>query len=286
MAGVSTKDIKLRIRSMENTKQITKAMEMVAASKLRRAQERVQKSQPYFEVLYQTICDIAVSNRDFSSRFARPASGNKTCYIVIAGDRGLAGGYNSNVLKMAVELMKGKEDISVLPIGKKSLEYFRSHGYNIVTDTYAEAATLSMSKCFSLARSLCRDFMNGKFDKVRLVYTNYVSILTQTPSAMPILPVTLTGAQDPSIQPSKTFTLYEPSVEEVFNSIVPECVGGLIYGALCESLASELSARRTAMDAATKNAEEMIDDLSLKYNRARQAAITQEITEIVAGADA
>lgn len=284
MAGVSMKNIKLRIRSMESTKQITKAMEMVAASKLRRAQERVLKSRPYFEVLYQTVTDIGMSNRDFSSPYVRPRDIRATCCIVIAGDRGLAGGYNHNILKLAEEHMAGKQ-ATVLPIGKKALEHFRAHGYPILTDAYAEAAALSISDCFTMAHSVCRTFLDGGFDEVYLSYTNFASVLVQTPCVLPLLPL---AAPEKSArpQPARPLTIYEPSSEAVFNTMIPEYLGGLIYGALCESIASELGARRTAMDAATQNAEDMIGDLSLKYNRARQGAITQEITEIVAGADA
>lgn len=278
------KDIKLRIRSMESTKQITKAMEMVAASKLRRAQDRVQKSRPYFEVLYQAVTDIGMGNFDVSSPYVCRRDVKSACYIVIAGDRGLAGGYNHNILKLAEEKMADQNAV-VLPIGKKALEHFRAHGYSILTDAYAEAAALSISDCFTMARSVCKEFRSEQFDEVHLAYTSFASILVQTPCILPVLPLAAPErpVQHPGVQQQ---TLYEPSSEAVFDAIIPEYMGGMIYGALCESVASELGARRTAMDAATKNAEDMIDDLSLKYNRARQGAITQEITEIVAGADA
>ena len=281
MAGVSMKDIKLRIRSMESTKQITKAMEMVASSKLRRAQERVLTSRPYFEALYETVTGIAAENWDFSSPYVQVREEGPVCEIVIAGDRGLAGGYNHNVIKLAQEDVKGK-DAAILPVGKKALEYFRSHGHTVISDAYAEAAGLTSGDCFSLAKAICDGYREGKYSAVRLVYTSFVSVLTQTPYVLPLLPLPAPEKHEKA----RELSLYDPSSESVFNAIVPEYLGGLIYGALCESVASELGARRTAMDAATKNAEEMIDDLSLKYNRARQGAITQEITEIVAGADA
>ena len=281
MAGVSMKDIKLRIRSMESTKQITKAMEMVASSKLRRAQERMLTSRPYFEALYETVTGIAAENWDFSSPYVQVREEGPICEIVIAGDRGLAGGYNHNVIKLAQEDVKGK-DAAILPVGKKALEYFRSLGHTVISDAYAEAAGLTSGDCFSLAKAICDGYRTGKYSAVRLVYTSFVSVLTQTPYVLPLLPLPAPEKHEKA----RELTLYDPSSESVFNAIVPEYLGGLIYGALCESVASELGARRTAMDAATKNAEEMIDDLSLKYNRARQGAITQEITEIVAGADA
>ena len=158
MAGVSTKDIKNRIRSMESTKQITKAMEMVAASKLRQAQNRVTNSRPYFEILYRTITDIVDSNRDFSSPYLRSRDGNRALYIVIAGDRGLAGGYNSNILKLSTAEMEGKE-ATVLPIDKKAVDYFRSHGVKILTDSYAEAGDVSIVDCFSIAKSLSKAYL-------------------------------------------------------------------------------------------------------------------------------
>ena len=280
MAGVSMKDIKSRIRSMESTKQITKAMEMVAASKLRGAQDRAVSSRPYFETLYATMNDIADSTMDFVSPYLRRKEG-KTLYIVIAGDRGLAGGYNSNVLKLAWGKMQGAPS-AVLPIGKKALDFFRQRSAEILTDGYAVAGEVSVGDCFSAAKLLSRRFLDGEFTSVQLVYTHFASMLSQLPCEMELLPIRVSGQKD---NRPKKFVLYESGPLSVFDAIVPEYLGGLLYGALCESVASEQAARRMAMDSATKNAEEMIDDLSLKYNRARQGAITQEITEIVAGAE-
>ena len=280
MAGVSMKDIKSRIRSMESTKQITKAMEMVAASKLRGAQDRAVSSRPYFETLYATMNDIADSTMDFVSPYLRRKEG-KTLYIVIAGDRGLAGGYNSNVLKLAWGKMQSAPS-AVLPIGKKALDFFRQRGAEILTDGYAVAGEVSVGDCFSAAKLLSRRFLAGEFTSVQLVYTHFASMLSQLPCEMELLPIRVSGQKD---NRPKKFVLYESGPLSVFDAIVPEYLGGLLYGALCESVASEQAARRMAMDSATKNAEEMIDDLSLKCNRARQGAITQEITEIVAGAE-
>ena len=282
MAGVSTKEIKNRIRSLESTKQITKAMEMVAASKLRRAQSQVQSSRPYFEILYDTICRIVDANREFSSPYLAKEEGKKPLYIVIAGDRGLAGGYNSNVLKMVLANIADKE-ASVLPIGKKTVDYFKSRNIPVLDTRYAEAADVSIGDCFTMAKKVCQQYRNGEFDGVYVVYTNFVSVLSQTPDCKRLLPLM---RQEQTEKTPRQVTLYEPGSEEVFDAIVPEYLGGILYGALCESRASEQAARRTAMDSATKNAEEMIGDLSLKFNRARQAAITQEITEIVSGAEA
>ena len=278
MAGVSTKEIKTRIRSMESTKQITKAMEMVAASKLRHAQARVQNSRPYFEILYSTITDIVNSNTEFSSPYLTQRPVKKTAFVVIAGDRGLAGGYNSNILKLVQSQIDGKT-VSVLPIGKKAVDYFRSHKVPMMTENYSNAADINVGDCFSIAKQLSQAYLKGEFDEVIIGYTNFVSVLSQTPATLKMLP--LVHESDDPVDPA--YIIYEPGSEEVFEKIVPEYLGGILYGALCESRAAEQAARRTAMDSATQNAEDMIADLSLKFNQARQAAITQEITEIVAG---
>ena len=277
MAGVSTKEIKNRIRSMESTKQITKAMEMVAASKLRHAQARVANSRPYFEILYSTIADIVNSNSDFSSPYLVSRNVKKSMYIVIAGDRGLAGGYNSNILKL-VQAEIADKDALILPIGKKAVDFFRSRKMPMLTENYAEASDISIGDCFSIAKQLAKAYCKGEFDEIVIGYTNFVSVLSQTPTTLRLLPLLQTAGQKHSAD-----IVYEPGCEEVFQAIVPEYLGGILYGALCESRAAEQAARRTAMDSATQNAEEMIADLSLKFNQARQAAITQEITEIVAG---
>ena len=281
MAG-SMKDIKLRIKSVESTMQITKAMELVASSKLRHAKLRVEKSRPCFEVLHQTLADIAASNTDFSSVYtvARPVK--RTCYVVIAGDRGLAGGYNANVFKAAASHMKDR-DCCVLPVGKKALEHYQRQNVEILSKEFHEAEDVSVGHCFTMARMLAKGFLDGEYDEVYVVYTNFVSMLTQTPAVLRLLP--LNAPKRPEPGPHRLI-LYEPDCESVYNAIVPEYLAGLVYGALCESVASEMGARRTAMDAASKNAGEMIETLSLHYNRARQAAITQEITEIVAGGEA
>ena len=281
MAGVSTKEIKSRIRSMESTKQITKAMEIVAASKLRHAQAQITSSRPYFHMIYGVIQDIASINKELTlpylSTEKQPA--HRVAYIVIAGDRGLAGGYNSNVLKMCYGEMNGRE-CTVLPIGKKAVEFFRARGIPLMNEKYAEAEDVSVGDCFSMARTLCKAFRKGEFDEIRIGYSTFVSVLSQTATTMRLLPIEPEASEEPA---SEQEILYEPNSVEVFENIIPEYIGGVIYGALCESRASEQAARRSAMDTATQNAEEMIADLNLKFNQARQAAITQEITEIVAG---
>lgn len=279
MAGISTKEIKNRICSMESTKKITKAMEMVAVSKLRRAQARVINSRPYFRILHETICDISSVNNELESPYLQRRLVQQSVYVVIAGDRGLAGGFNNNIINLA-ESDFAARNVKVIPIGKKAVDYFRAHKIPMLTEQYGIAAEIEVGECFSLAKQLCEMYLSEEIDELLISYTNYESALSQVPAILPMLP--LTGHY--SDKKSKhSDILYEPDCIQVFEAIVPEYVSGMIYGALCESRAAEQAARHTAMNAATQNADEMITDLSLKYNQARQASITQEITEIIAG---
>ena len=281
--AANMKAVKLRIKSVQSTMQITKAMELVASSKLRKAKERAEVCRPYFETMHQTLVDIAQGNTDFSSVYARESGNEKCCYVLIAGDRGLAGGYNTNLFK-CLEAASVNQDFLVLPIGKKAVEYSKRNGFACVTESFGEIADVSVADCFEMANLLCGEFKKGEFGHIDLCYTKFVSMLSQQPSAIPVLPLKdLTDKQD--TKSIRNLILYEPDASEVFDAIVPEYLAGLIYGAVCESVASELAARRTAMEAATNNAEEMIEKLNLHYNRARQASITQEITESVGGAE-
>lgn len=281
MAG-SMKDIKLRIKSVESTMQITKAMELVASSKMRRAKERVEHSRPYFETLYESLTKIAAADPRARNPYLRRDDIKRTLLVVIAGDRGLAGGYNANVFKQA-DAAGGP--VTVLPIGKRSAEYFAHHGAGLFTPEVLMAADVSVSECFTLSHQITEGFLKGEYDAVKLCYTRFDSMMTQTATTLEVLPLTIEPTEAQKAEARRSQILYKPSCEEVFGAIIPEYVAGVLYGAVCESVASELAARRTAMDAATKNAGEMIEHLNLYYNRARQAAITQEITEIVAGAE-
>lgn len=283
MAGASMKDIKLRIKSVQSTMQITKAMELVASSKLRRAKMRAEQCRPFFDILHETLTDIANTNRDFSSPYLVQRDVKKTCYVVIAGDRGLAGGYNNNVFKLAAAHMEGKA-VTVLPIGKKANDYYHRKGLEIMSERYLSVEALTNGDCAEMAQVLAEAYLKGEFDELYVVYTNFVSMLTQDPAVIKVLPIHDSREKD---GPGKAsgMMLYEPSTTAVYNAIVPQYMTGILFCGVAESLASELGARRTAMEAASKNAGEMIEDLNLRYNRARQGAITQEITEIVAGAE-
>ena len=287
MAAANMKAVKLRIKSVQNTMQITKAMQLVAASKLRKAKERADRCKPYLGTLWQTLTEIANDNTDFQSPYTRATNSDKWLYIVIAGDRGLAGGYNSNLFKYMESERKGKT-IEVLPLGKKAVEYFRYKDDVVTfTDEYAEVAKVTLSDWFTVAKSVGDAYKQGEFGHILLCYTDFISMLSQVPQALPLLPLSdLTGEMEHiSDGKPRELILYEPDSETVFNTIVPEYLAGLLYTSINISVASELAARRTAMEAATDNAEEMIEKLNLFYNRARQSSITQEITEIVAGSE-
>lgn len=282
--AANMKAVKLRIKSVQSTMQITKAMQLVASSKLRKAKERAETCRPYFTTLHETLVDIAEENTDFSSVYAKKAESEKYCYVLIGGDRGLAGGYNSNLIKCLEADSEGK-DFVALPVGKKVVEYLHRKGIPCLTEEFAETAGVSVADCFEIAKLLCKEYKKGSFGHIQLCYTTFVSMLSQQPEVYSMLPLSDLTRPEGEKKKKSNLILYEPNSEEVFDAIVPEYLAGLIYGAVCDALASELAARRNAMESATNNAEEMIEKLNLYYNRARQASITQEITEIVGGAE-
>lgn len=284
MASSNMKDIKRRIKSVESTRQITKAMELVASSKLRKAKEKADNSKPFFNTLYDTMCEIVASDNTFNSIYTRKRKNNVTLLVVIGGDRGLAGGFNANVLKMAQQRydeLKESSEVVILPIGRKAVEYFEKRDVKIMTRYENISESLTIYGAMGIADKIIDVYNKGKIDRVELFYTDCVSPLLQEARRMPLIPL--------DIEPDKEYkglTNYDPSPEAVFDSIIPRYLAGVLFGAIVDSFAAEQAARRTAMENATDNANEMISDLSLMYNRARQAAITQEITEIVGGASA
>lgn len=279
MAGASLNDIKARIKSVEGTMQITKAMELVATSKLRHAKLKAEGAKPYLENLCDAVGKIAAFDPNAESVYSQKKDG-KTLYIVIAGDRGLAGGYNNNVMKLAMSDANAGESI-FLPIGKKAREYISHRERETFLTPPFAVADFGVGKCMNAASEICSAFLKGEFTSVKLVYTKFVSMLTQTPAVINVLPLEKPRADLPDAEP-----IYEGDLGEIIGAIVPEYVGGLLHAAICEAAAAECAARRCAMNSANKNAEEMIGTLVLKFNRARQAVITQEITEIVSGAEA
>lgn len=291
MAGGSMKDIKRRIKSVESTGQITKAMELVASSKLRRAKERALNAGPYFTTLYQTICDISSMNNDLTSVYTKPREVKNSLFIVIAGDRGLAGGYNSNVIKLANAAIESKleegKGIKVIGIGKKAVEYYDKRG-KLATGFVGIAEDIDQIRVRQLSALIVELYKKNEIDEACIYYTQFVSALSQVPMEMKILPLNNILDEQVSTKTAKAVNscTYEPSAEGVFNAIVPDYIAGVLYGSIVEAFASEQGARRTAMEAANDNAKDLVDKLSLSYNRARQAAITQELSEIVSGAGA
>ena len=284
MASGNMKDIKRRIKSVESTMQITKAMELVASSKLRKAKEKADKARPYFDALYETMCEIQAENPSFLSPFTRMVGEGKSLLVVIAGDRGLAGGFNSNIFKLAqarIDELGGKDKTDIIAIGKKAVEYFGKREFNMLGSYPDFSENIRIHQANDIAGEIVDKYVKGIYERVELFYTEYVSSITQQAVTKKMLPVELDGQK----KVSKALPIYEPSAGQVFNHIVPRYVTGMIFGACVESFASEQASRRNAMENASDNASEMISSLSLMYNRARQASITQEITEIVGGAN-
>ena len=287
MAGAGIKEIKTRINSVNSTKQGTKAMELVASSKMRKAKDRALAARPYFGTMYDTVRDIATNTRGVRNVFLKQREVKNKCYIVVAGDRGLAGGYNSNIMKLVLSHMGDKKE-KVMPIGKKANEFFAKRGYDILKS--AE----SVEKCgyeetLAFAQEAMDLYKKGEVDEVYMVYTEFVSPLTQRPKLLKVLPLAFDKEENKETKEQSakgTRVQYLPSAEVVLGHIIPKYVSGIVYDGVIESFASEQAARRTAMSSANDNADEMLSNLELSYNRARQSAVTQEITEIVGGVEA
>lgn len=281
MASGNMKAIKRRIKSVGSTKQITKAMELVASSKLRKAKTRAEQTRPYFNELYKTMCEIASANKDFTSIFTRKREVKHKLFIVIAGDRGLAGGYNSNILKMATAAHKDDAELpKIIAVGKKSADYFHKRGYDIVGEFINVAETIKPNTAQDITDLAIEMFTRGEVDEIHVFYTMFNSTLSQVPETMRVLPMDTVPLENYGNMN------YDPSPEAVFNRIVPKFTASLLMCAIVESFASEQGARRTAMESATDNADAISEHLSLLYNRARQASITTEIIDIVSGASA
>lgn len=263
--GADTKALKSRIRSVDSTLHTTRAMGLVASSKMRRANEVMQNSRQYSASFSKAVEMLTVSPECAQSPYLTGNDADRTKLIVIAGDRGLAGGYNANIFRMVATL----GDVDIVPVGKRACDRYGKG--------YMSSETFSRMDASELSKKLCAEFLNGEFDKLGILYTRYVSMMTQEPVLVYVLPLERAEGNETSS------VLFEPNEQEVLDSVVPNYVAGRIMHAVRESFASEVAARRMAMDSAGKNAQAMIDDLQLQYNRARQNAITQEITEIVAG---
>lgn len=270
----NAKQLKSRIRSVDSTMHITKAMELVASSKLRRATARMEAARPYFSAMTSAMSKLARADSVYST--AREVK--KTCFVVVAGDRGLAGGYNSNIYKLLKSEAAGKDAV-VIPIGKRAADHVSHRGY-ASPKKYLSVEGMTLADCVEAGFLIKDMYLGGEIDEAYIIYTKFNSMLSFEPTVKKILPL------QKSENESSGYVLFEPSTEDVLDTVIPEYISGIVCGAVRESFASELSARRAAMDNASKNAAEMIENLELKYNRARQSAITQEITEIIGGSNA
>lgn len=286
------RDIKRQIKSKQNMKQITKAMEMVAASKLRRAQMSAEAARPYAEKIREVIRSIAAAGGDVSHPMLEKREIKRTGYLVITSDRGLCGGYNTNLLRKISHHIRdhhaSAEEYTIMVIGRKGRDYFKKRGMPIVEEVTGLSDSPQFLDIKSIASASVSHFEAGDYDELYLVYNEFINAISQTPVIQSLLPLVKSdhdASEEPSEAPSEEYE-YEPSPEAVLGVLLPKYAETLIYGALLESKASEFGARMTAMGNATKNATELIDQLTLTFNRARQAAITQEISEIVAGANA
>lgn len=281
------REIKRQIKSIQSTRQITKAMEMVAAAKLRRAQEKAQSSRPYAEKLKEVVDGIAAGTTGISHPMLVTRPVKKTAYIVITSDAGLAGGYNANMLRAVMDRIKAnhtsKEEYGIFVVGRKGRDYFKRRELPVVEEVTELSDSPTFADIKSLAYAAVRSFEDEQFDEVYICYNKFINALTQVPTINRLLPFEKPVASASGVKASYE---YEPSPESVLQVLLPKYAETIIYGALLEGKASELGAKMTAMGNATKNASKMIGELTLTYNRARQAAITQEITEIVAGANA
>ena len=261
----SMRDIKRRRDSIQSTGQITKAMKLVSTVKLQKAKGKAESTKPYSDLMYETVSNILAKSGNINHKFLKAGDSNKKAVIVITANRGLAGGYNNNIAKLITNSDIPKEDAYIYAIGRKGREVLERKGYEIKAD-YSDVINEPM---YTDAKEICNEvlelFTNGEIGEIYLSYTSFKNTVVHEPKLIKLLPV-------------------EP--DEALNMIIPKYICSLIYGALVESVASENGARMQAMDSATSNAEEMISDLSLKFNRARQASITQELTEIISGANA
>ncbi|WHX48768.1 ATP synthase F1 subunit gamma [Paenibacillus woosongensis] len=279
------REIKRQIKSVQNTRQITKAMEMVASAKLRRAQEKAQSSRPYAEKLKEVVSSIASSTDGVTHPMLVTRPVKRTAYIVITADGGLVGGYNTNILRKVMDEINQKHqsqsEYGLFVIGRKGRDYFNRRGLPVLKDVVELSDSPKFADIKSLAYAAVQSFEEEQFDEVYICYNKFINAMSQLPTVDRLLPFDSVETSGPTAEYE-----YEPSPEAVLEVLLPKYAETLIFGALLEGKASELGAKMTAMGSATKNATKMINELTLTYNRARQAAITQEITEIVAGANA
>lgn len=281
----SMRDIKRRRDSIQSTQQITKAMKLVSTVKLQRARVRAENSKPYFDKMYETVQSILEKSGNIDHPYLKANGSAKKAVIVVTSNRGLAGGYNNNIVKMIMDSGMNKEDVDIYGIGKKGVETLVRRGYHIVDDSSDIINEPLFSDAAGIGRKVLNAYTAGEVGEIYLAYTEFKNTVVHNPKLIKLLPVEVEASDEP--QESKEAPMnFEPDAEESLDMIIPNYINSTIYGAFIEAVASENGARMQAMDAATSNADEMISALSLAYNRARQGAITQELTEIISGAEA
>ncbi len=279
------RDIQRRKSSITSTSQITKAMKLVSTVKLQKTKEKAENSRPYFQYMYNTVTSMLARSGNIDHPYLKPGASEKKAVIVITSNRGLAGGYNSNVTKLITASDLKKEDVLLYVIGRKGRETLERQGYQVSQD-YSDVINAPLfSDAKEIGQKVLEDFTKDRVGEIYLAYTSFKNTVVHEPKLIKLLPVEF-SEQELTQEEARTPMNYEPSEEEVLNIIIPKYLTSLLYGALVEAAASENGARMQAMDSATSNAEEMIDKLALQYNRARQGSITQELTEIIAGAEA
>ncbi len=281
----SMRDIKRRKESVASTGQITKAMKLVSTVKLQKAKARAESNKPYFTMLYDTICSILARTGTIDHRYLRESDSKRKAVIALTSNRGLAGGYNNNIVKEITAAFV-PEDTDIYAVGKKGLEGLSRKGYHIIED-YSEVMNEPLyADAIHIGKNVLASYENGEVGEIYLAYTGFKNTVVHEPKLIKLLPISVEEIMKDVEIDTLTLMNFEPEADEALDMIIPKYMNNIIYGAFVEAIASENGARMQAMDSATKNAEDMIDDLSLKYNRARQSSITQELTEIIAGAEA
>lgn len=283
----SMRDIKRRKGSIQSTQQITKAMKLVSTVKLQKAKNRAEQSNPYFNYMYQTVTSMLAKSGTIDHPYLKKGDSTKKAVVVITSNRGLAGGYNSNVVKLVTGSAElPKEDVQIYAIGNKGKETLERRGYQIQLDGSTIVESPVYEDAIVLCRKVLEDYTAGKIGEIYLAYTHFKNTVSHEAKLMKLLPVEFDETEISQASDAGVLMNYEPNEEDALDMIIPKYVTSLFYGALVEAVASENGARMQAMDSATSNAEDMISDLTLKFNRARQGSITQELTEIIAGASA
>ena len=281
------REIKRRRGSIQSTQQITKAMKLVSTVKLQKARGRAENSKAYFEYMYKTVTSMLAKAGDVDHPYLKGGNSENIGIVVITSNRGLAGGYNANIVRMISGSEFPKEKVRLYTVGRKGADSLSRKGYTIAADYSDVIDEPTFADAKDIGKQLLTDFANGEIGEIYVAYTEFKNTVSHIPKLMKLLPVNPKDLQtEQEGQDELTLMNFEPNEEEAISLLIPKYMTSILYGAFVEAVASENGARMQAMDAATSNAEEIINDLELKYNRARQGAITQELTEIIAGAEA